>query len=753
MVIKIAVAGPFLTPLDYRCKTSDTPVVGGRVWLKVRNRKQLGVVLEVDAKSSLDLKKILFVDEVIDKEAIFSIKDLTLLTWAAHYYHEPIGNVFQSAMPAKIRQGGGVEAVGIVAWKLTELSREARQVIKGNAKSQIKLFECLQESKTALTSAELNSKLTGWRSPMKRFLELAWVEELTLDCLASSKTITKIKHPLNDQQQQSVDKVFKQPGFRAFLLEGITGSGKTEVYLGIIEQVLKQGKQALVLVPEIGLTPQTVARFEAYLQQPVAVIHSGLSDKERHCAWSLVKANKVKVLLGTRSAVFTPFADLGVCILDEEHDLSFKQQDSFRYSARDCLVRRANLENVPVILGSATPSLETLNNARQGKYGYLKLTERAAGASLPTIKLIDVRGDSSVAENSGIGKVSHETISRHLAKNGQVLLFLNRRGYSPVLMCQDCGWQADCHSCDAHMTYHHQYKQLKCHHCGSQHNAPRICPNCSSIQLIHQGQGTERLTEQVKLWFPEKIVLRVDRDTTRNKGQMQVITEQAAKGEADILVGTQMLAKGHHFPKVSLVVILDIDQGLFSCDFRAAERMSQLIVQVSGRAGREEKKGEVIIQTFNPQHPLLNTLVKEGYQAFSKIALAERATANLPPYSFQIMLRAESIDPNHGWDFLQNIQEALTYKAMNISHTVLSSSPHKNRQGGVQSSEISLDALGPVAAPMLRKESRFRYQLLLQANNRAGLHKWFGEIESQIYAHPLVAKIRWSIDVDPQDMG
>jgi primosomal protein N' (replication factor Y) len=734
MIIKVAVAGPFLTSLDYRCE--DYCVVGGRVWVKVRNKKQLGLVLEINASSNLELAKILFLDEVVDKKPIFSNTDLELLLWAAHYYHEPIGNVVQASMPAKIRKGGGVTAKGVVVWQLTKLGKAAKTNLKASVKLQIKLIDFLLSKQKPVIESELNSSLSNWRNAMKRFLQLGWVIEKQLNCLHSPTTTSQTRHSLNLQQQQAVSEVLKTSGFSAFLLEGITGSGKTEVYLGIIEQVLKQGKQALVLVPEIGLTPQAVARFESYLQQPVAVIHSGLSAKERHCAWYMIKTNQIKVLLGTRSAVFTPFADLGVCILDEEHDLSFKQQDHFRYSARDCLVRRASLEDVPVVLGSATPSLETLNNAQQGKYGYLKLTKRAGGASLPKIELLDIRADEFALDNAGISRVLFTHIKQSLDNEGQVLLFLNRRGYAPVLICQDCGWQADCQSCDAHMTYHHQFKQLKCHHCGWQKPSPNNCLNCGSNNLVHQGQGTEKITELMQSWFPKKNILRVDRDSTKLKGQMQAITEQATSGGAHILVGTQMLAKGHHFPKVTLVAILDIDQGLFSCDFRAAERMAQLITQVSGRAGRAEKKGKVIIQTFNPQHPLLNTLVTQGYQQFAKIALAERNTVSLPPFSYQIMLRAEAIDSNIGWDFLQDIRQLLVQNA--------------NLQ---QIKQANLEVLGPVAAPMLRKEGRFRYQLLLQATNRGSLHNWFGSVESQIYCHRLIAKLRWSIDVDPQNMG
>ena len=738
MILKIAVPGPFLTPLDYCFQLSNpAPVVGGRVWVKLRGRKLIGIVLATNAESDLLPEKIMQIDSVVDEQALFSKRDLELLQWAAHYYHEPIGNVFQTALPKRLRQGETLELPGVGGWMLSELGKTAQNNIKSNAIQQLSLMKQLLTTGSSVQTARLlNENLTTWRSAMKRFEQLGWVEKVTLPCLHAGQenhANLQIKHSLNDEQQQAVDEVVSQKqlnSFKAFLLEGVTGSGKTEAYLGMIEAVLKEGKQALVLVPEIGLTPQTVARFEAFLKQPVALMHSALSDKERHCAWFMIKTGQIKVLLGTRSAIFTPFKNLGICILDEEHDLSFKQQDSFRYSARDCLIRRAHLENVPVVLGSATPSLETLHNALIGRYGYLKLNMRAGGADMPDVHLLDVRGDDSLADNAGISSLLKEKISEHVQQGNQVLLFLNRRGYAPVLMCQDCGWQANCQSCDANMTYHHQYKQLKCHHCGYQQNSPIHCPSCTGTKLSHQGQGTEKLAQVVQEWFPDEVVLRVDRDTTRNKGQMAEISAKAAAGEARILIGTQMLAKGHHFPKVTLVAILEIDQGLFSCDFRAAERMAQLTVQVSGRAGRAKQKGEVFIQTLNPEHPLLKTLVNSGYSKFASEALHERRAAELPPYSYQILLRAESTDPQLGWSFLQDVQNALMSNL---------------RQG--------LEVFGPVAAPMLKKESRFRYQLLMQASNRGALHNWLGKVESQIYAYPDISKIRWSIDVDPQDMN
>ncbi|BBP42447.1 primosomal protein N' [Thiosulfativibrio zosterae] len=750
-IIEVAVAGPFLTPLSYLLDSTATaalPVVGGRVRVPFRSKSLVGVVMAVQtfvdeqalqagcAALSLNLKKLKSIEAVLDTAPLFSAKDMELLKWASFYYHEPIGNVMQTALPKRLRQGEVPEVEGVTSWVLAPQSiRETLPPLPANAKQQLALIDCLSESQ-ALSAEHLNAQLNHWRTPMKRLLDLGWVQETTSPCLNWHSKLTRPGHILNAEQQVAVDAVDFDKGYQAFLLEGITGSGKTEVYLGMIERCLHLGKQVLVLVPEIGLTPQTVQRFEAYLQQPVAVMHSGLNDKERQCAWWLVQSGRVQVLLGTRSAVFTPFANLGLCIMDEEHDLSFKQQDGFRYSARDCLVRRAHLEKVPVVLGSATPSLESLYNAQTQRYAWLKLQQRAAGAQLPNVQLLDIRGEK-LAE--GVSTPLRKLMAQHLADQGQVLLFLNRRGFAPVLMCHDCGWQAACPSCDANMTYHQQVNELRCHHCGYQHKAPHTCPHCQSAEFVKVGQGTERLEETIQSWFPEESLLRIDADTTRLKGQMAELTQQAKEGKARILIGTQMLAKGHHFPQVTLVGLLDIDQGLFSSDFRAAERMAQLIVQVSGRAGRAEKTGTVMIQTHHPEHPLLKTLVAEGYEAFAKQALLGREEAGLPPYEYQILIRAEAIDAQAGWQFLNEIKFSL----QSLKPTLLAQA----------SSQVNAQVMGPVAAPMMRRQGRYRYQLLLQSNHRGTLHQWLGQVESRIYASKLTAKVRWSIDVDPQEMN
>ncbi|WP_245539516.1 primosomal protein N' [Thiomicrorhabdus arctica] len=752
-IAKVAVPGPFLFPLDYLLEPAQdllsegeftqVAVVGGRVWVPFRNKKIVGLVMAITESADFDLAKIKPISEAIDSVALFSAKDLSLFQWASQYYHEPIGEVISAALPKRLRQGEPSHIQGVAHWQLTEMGKTIQQSdLAGNAKRQKSVLASFQNAQQPLlSSTHLSQDSDNWRPALNKFIESGWVEESKGPCLLESDYPPSPNHRLNEEQQDAVNNVTKwletENPFASFLVQGVTGSGKTEVYLGMIEAVLKLGKQALVLVPEIGLTPQMVARFEAQLQTRVATLHSGLNDAERHCAWHLVRTGQVKVLLGTRSALFTPFKELGICIIDEEHDLSYKQQEGFRYSARDLLVRRAFQEKVPVVMGSATPSLESLHNVKSKRYYHLKLKQRAGNATLPSLKLLDIRGEKI---QEGVSRKLQTAMDSHLKQGGQVLLFLNRRGFAPVLMCHECGWQASCPSCDANMTLHtgkiHDY--LQCHHCGEQELAPISCPSCDGEEFVKLGQGTERLEEAITDWFPENSILRIDRDTTRLKGKMAELTGIAQRGEADILIGTQMLAKGHHFPNVTLVGILDVDQGLFSADYRAPERMAQLILQVAGRAGRAEKQGEVLIQTHHPDHPLLITLIREGYDAFAQQALEERVHAKLPPTRYQILIRAEASNPNDVMAFLQSLKAGLEL----------------NQQQFIQESgNVSeVEFWGPVAAPMLRRQGRYRFQLLLQSAERGQVHRVLRELEPHIYQSPLARKVRWSIDVDPQEM-
>ncbi len=761
-IAKVAVAGPFLFPLDYLLEpetdlltiAEKTAVIGGRVWVPFRNKKIVGLVMDISESADYELSKIKAISEVIDVAPLFNATQLGLFSWASHYYHEPIGDVVMTALPKRLRAGEAAEINGMQYWQLSEEGQtKTLEDISKRALRQRALFAQFSEGQLK-SESDLNAELENWRSAAKVFTEKGWLETTKGPCLRESVYAPAPNHKLNEAQQSAVDSVIASQAsqghdktqFKAFLLEGITGSGKTEVYLGMIEAMLKQGKQVLVLVPEIGLTPQMVSRFEAYLQTRVAALHSGLNDSERHCAWHLIRTGQIQVLLGTRSAIFTPFKNLGLCIIDEEHDLSYKQQEGFRYSARDLIVQRAYQEKLPVVLGSATPSLETLHNGKTGRYEHLHLKERAGLAKLPSLKLLDIRGEKV---QEGVSRPLKTAMTTHLEAGGQVLLFLNRRGFSPVLMCHDCGWQATCPSCDANMTFHMTSQSmqnengqvsgyLQCHHCDEQMAKPSCCPSCESEEFVNVGQGTERLEETIKEWFPDKRILRIDRDTTRLKGSMAELTGIAQRGEADILIGTQMLAKGHHFPNVTLVGLLDIDQGLFSADYRAAERMAQLILQVSGRAGRAEKAGEVLIQTHHPEHPLLTTLIKKGYNAFADKALQERQTALLPPYQYQILIRAEATQPQDGMAFLNSLKAGLESYWQQWQEAKLV--------------EGRIDFWGPVSAPMLRRQGRYRYQLMLQSQNRADLHRLLTEMQPHIYSSPLTRKVRWSIDVDPQEM-
>ncbi|MDP3837705.1 MAG: primosomal protein N', partial [Methylococcales bacterium] len=504
------------------------------------------------------------------------------------------------------------------------------------------------------------------------------------------------------------------------------GSGKTEVYLQIIHEVLKRGQQVLVLVPEISLTPQLEARFKHRFAVNIAVSHSKLTDNQRQSAWLKAQQGSSPILLGTRSALFTPFTNLGLIILDEEHDASFKQQEGVRFSARDTAIVRGKLLNIPVLLGSATPSLESLHNVDKQRYQWLPLPERAGYSIKPTLHLLDIR-NKKISE--GLSEILLTEIRATLAKNEQVLLFLNRRGFAPTLICHGCGWVARCLHCEANLVIHHDEHLLRCHHCGTEHRLIKVCPACKTGELTPLGLGTERVEKVLGKLFADKTILRLDRDSTRLKGSLEAYLEQINQGEVDIILGTQMLAKGHHFPNVTLVAILDVDSGLFSIDFHTAEKLAQLIVQVSGRAGRAEKAGRVIMQTRQPTHPLLTTLIEHGYQQFAVSALAERHAAQLPPFSYQAMLSAQAHDAELPPVFLQAVIDLA---------------------GKIPDHNVQL--LGPVTAPMAKRAGLHRYQLLLQSQQRRDLQTLLTTLIPQVAKLKLTAKVRWSLDVDPVDL-
>lgn len=530
---------------------------------------------------------------------------------------------------------------------------------------------------------------------------------------------------LNQEQAEAVAAILQSTtSFQTFLLDGITGSGKTEVYLKVIATLLQQDKQILVLVPEIALTPQMVERFTSRFDVPIATIHSNLTQKQRLSAWCLARNGEAKIVIGTRSAIFTPFANLGLIIIDEEHDSSFKQQDLFRYSARDLAMIRAHKANFPIVLGSATPALETLYNASKKRYQWLRLRERAGNARPPTFKLLNLQ---NVELQDCLSPMLINAIADHLERGEQVMLFLNRRGFAPILICHQCGWIVNCKRCDAPMTLHKAPYVLRCHHCTSSCRVPEYCDSCETSQLTLMGLGTERIEETLTKLFPDVGIARLDRDSTKRKGSMQQLLKEIHTGEKRILIGTQMLSKGHHFPNVTLVGVINADSGLFSADFRAPERTVQLIMQVSGRAGRAEKPGIVYIQTHHPEHPLLQFVVKNDYHAFAKANLAERKNAHLPPFAHIALFRAEALKQGMALDFLQHLKARFN----TLADTTL---------------------FGPMPAPMEKRAGKFRAQLLVQSGKRSELHALLTDMISYIPEIALSKKVRWNCEIDPLDL-
>jgi primosomal protein N' (replication factor Y) len=531
---------------------------------------------------------------------------------------------------------------------------------------------------------------------------------------------------LTPEQDTAVSAIVAAHGrFTPFVLHGVTGSGKTEVYLRAIAEVVARCQQALVLVPEISLTPQLVARFAERFDAPLAVLHSSLSDQERLRAWRAARSGEAPVVIGTRSAIFAPLARPGLIVVDEEHDPSYKQQEGFRYSARDLALARAQRLSVPVVLGSATPALESLERVQAGRATLLELPARTGGASAPSIHLIDLRRH---AATQGIATPVVLTIKRHLDAGGQVLLYLNRRGYAPTLFCPACGWAAPCPRCDARLTVHQREGRLHCHHCGGEQRIPELCPTCGE-PAKPVGQGTERIEETLATLFPDAPLERIDRDAVRRRGALEAALDRVTSGAVRLLVGTQMLTKGHHFPDVSLVVVLNADQGLFGTDFRASERLAQTIVQVAGRAGRAERPGEVLIQTEYPEHPLLAQLIAGGYDAFATAALEERRSALWPPFARIAVVRAEAARRELPLEFLEQA-----------------------RQIAASLAPPGLELLGPATAPMERRAGMYRAQLLLHAPTHSPLQRLLAALMPAIEDLPEARRVRWSLDVDPLEL-
>ena len=738
-ILNIALDVPLNRTFDYLSGDFDARVgnrvqVGSRVIVPFAGRNLVGVVIAISETSDYPVEKLKAVSHVFD-DVVFDSNTFKLLKFCADYYHYPFGQALISALPLRLRQLK--PAVSRKTFTYSLLPNADLTQIPAKKVVLHRIVEALKAS-TVLASGDAALISPGWRKAMLELKNMGLVSEHEVLAVKASMPSSTVEPQLNDEQITAVKQMLALTNtFKPWLLHGITGSGKTEVYIQILRQILQEknaqgiGSQVLVLVPEINLTPQLEARFRSRLSQyPLVTLHSNLSESERLQNWLAASTGDAKIVIGTRLSVFTPMPYLKMLIMDEEHDSSYKQQDGMRYHARDVAIMRAKQLNIPIVLGSATPSLESWansknQNAQKQAYGLLSLRERAVENSvLPKIFCIDTA--KSPTEN-GLSPLLINALRERLKLKEQSLLFINRRGYAPVLHCNACQWVAPCMRCSARLVVHLSQKRLKCHHCGHEQKIPLQCPSCGNPDLYPTGQATQRLEQTLQTLLPSARIARVDRDSMRSKDALMEVLTQVHHQEIDILVGTQMLAKGHDFPNLTLVGVIDTDSALYSPDFRSSERLFAQLMQVAGRAGRSEKSGEVLIQTAFPQHALFDALRTQDYVRFADALLVERQKMQFPPASFFALLRAES----------NNFSEVETFLHL-----------ARNAARNTNTEVMVYDVVRP---QMERLKGMERGQLLLQADSRVALQRLLKMWIPQIKGFLLANKVRWHLDIDPLD--
>ncbi len=721
-IIRVALDVPLSTLFDYVVSEEMCLEIGQRVLVPFGRKQVLGLAMEWAESSALATDRIKPVTQVLDDVPPLPQELLTLLRFCSDYYHHPLGMTVLSALPTRLRAVEPITLKQALDYTLSESGKALdiatlpkRRVV------QQRILQALRDA--TLSGAQLRSLSPSAPAALKVLLEAGWVET----CAAQTRTTHFFNdaHALTDEQQQAVDAVTQQTGYACFLLHGITGSGKTEVYVHLMHEMLQRGGQVLLLVPEINLTPQLENYFRSRFPDVELVsLHSGLADGERALNWLKAQSGAARIVLGTRLAVFTPLPKLSLILVDEEHDSSFKQQDGLRYSARDVAIFRANQRGVPIVLGSATPSLESWFNAKSGRYQLLQLKQRAVQpATLPVVRCLDI---SQLPLEEGMSQPLLAAIEARLQRREQSLIFINRRGFAPVLMCTSCGWLSECKHCAGKLVLHQKDRSLRCHHCGAQQRVPHACPTCGDADLKPVGFGTQRLEASLQARFPQARILRVDRDSTRNKGAWNAMRKLIHDGAADILIGTQMLAKGHDFPNLTLVGVVSPDGALYSADFRASEKLFAQLTQVGGRAGRADKAGEVIVQTAFPNHPLFQALRAHDYEIWAQTLLAERQMAGFPPFVYQALLSAESQQENDALNFLKQARSA----ALEL--------------------HMPVEVYGVVPAAMPRRANHHRAQLLVQSDKRKALGEFLREWKPMLDALPA-GKLRWVLDVDPME--
>lgn len=730
---RVALDVPLPGPFDYRAP--DPVAVGTRVIVPFGKRVLIGVVVDLPSSPSIPVEQVREIERILDDLPPFTPDWMRLCEFAAGYYHRPLGEVMLPALPPPLRKvsaymgkraaGGPVVRVDQRGTRRPRSTALASQESNFGSTSTISQAECLPAA-TPLSKGVASAPLASSQTHLGSYTGLERIQP-------------------NPEQQTAIHAILEADAYAAFLLHGVTGSGKTEVYLHAIEAVLRRGRQALLMVPEINLTPQLLQVLLCRLQviagpEGVAVLHSGLSDGERLRAWLRAVRGEARVVLGTRLSILTPLPKLGLIVVDEEHDTSYKQQEGLRYSARDLAIWRARDLNIPVVLGSATPSLETWQGAQQGRYHLLALPTRAVGVALPEVRLIDTR---RLQLKHGMAPQLIEAIQDRLQGGQQVLMFLNRRGYAPVLHCAACGWVSQCDRCSAYRVLHRSTHGalLRCHHCGAQERVKRACPDCGNHDLLPMGRGTQRVEEHMQELFPGARIARIDADSTRRKGSAEALLARVHAGEVDILVGTQMVAKGHDFRNLGLVGVLNADAMLFSHDFRAPERLFAQLMQVAGRAGRHVQGAEVLIQTGYPEQPVYQALLRHDYEGFAAHLLGERRSAGLPPFSYHALLTAEERELAIALGFLAEAKELglALLQDLRFSHEAPAGYP-------------PVILYDPVPLRVVRVKNIERAQLLIESFRRPLLQQFLREWLAQLPTLPSAHRVRWQLEVDPLEI-
>ena len=722
-----AIALPLYRVFEYRIDDNEPVVAGMRYRLPFGQGTRTGVVLSVSDSSEYATERIKPIETRLDQRPLLGEHILALANWMAEYYLQPIGDVIFQCLPGYLRGARAHQSLRVKRWRLVDGEIDAIDRLQRRSPRQFEIGQALLRQPDGMTAVQLKQINSNWHAVVrtmedKQLLRWEWVDA------SVSPVFTSEQPQLSDEQDAILGEM--EPRLRHFavhLLDGVTGSGKTEIYLRLIQSRLTDGLQVIYLVPEIGLTNQLIDRVRQRFGDCFATSHSGLTDYQRYQAWDRFRRGDVSIMLGTRSTLFSQCERLGMIIIDEEHDHSYRQQDGVRYHARDVAIKRAQMLDIPIVLGSATASLESIANCERETWFRYRIDHRPTRYPPPPIQLIDVRNSRF---EFGCAAPTLARIESHLANAGQVLVYLNRRGFAPVVMCHECGWQSQCLNCDARLTLHHSLQTLLCHHCGFSQAIPETCPDCGHDEVKHYGVGTEQLEQGLRSRFPDTPVLRVDRDVISSRDALKARLQQLQGGEPCILIGTQMIAKGHDYPAITLSVVLDADQALFSASYRASESLVQTLFQVCGRSGRGDRAGEAIVQTRFNDHPLMQALLRQDYREIAADLLQERRLLGFPPYARVVIFRADALELKQALAKLEEIKVQLM-KARHFKR---------------------LASIGPIPALMTRRIGRYRAQLCLLGADFQVLRSVLSQAMPAIQEISSSPRVSWSVDVDAPDL-